>query len=86
MIFHLDDIMEDVYKEFDQIEKSSLNKICKTGLVKMRSHLSKRNELRLSGDRNRIKFFIPMTPEVQSEHASYKLWRKTVKNEETDSK
>lgn len=87
MILTLNDLMEDVYKEFDAVEPKALDKICKHGLLKLRKHLKGSNEMLTKGkDREVMKFFIPMTPENQDAHTGLKLLKQRRKNEEAVTK
>lgn len=64
----LDDLLDEMCKEFPEIERSSIKKICKKGLYDTRKILTRNEELIIQGKGNKeVKFFIPLTPENQAE-------------------
>lgn len=68
MIFEMDDIIDEVCAQFTDIEKSSIKKICRSGLGGINKLMRAGEELYIKmPERKEVKFFIPATPEVQAE-------------------
>jgi len=92
MIINQKDIMEEIYEEYPDITPEALDKICKKGLsgvnATMRSGFELFIKCTVDGKLDEMKFFIPNTPEVQTELSRlnfYKLSKKKETNEATSS-
>lgn len=69
MILGLNDIIDEIYDEFDLIEEKSIDKIIRHGHSEMKKLFSRKNELVIEhSDFTITKFFIPMTPEDHRDH------------------
>lgn len=92
MIIKQKDIMKEIYEEYPDLTKGCLDKICKKGLsgvnMTMRRGFELFIKLIVNKKEDEMKFFIPTSPEIQSEISSinaYKLAQKQKRNEEANS-
>ena len=60
------DVLQELYDEFPEIEKNSIDKICKAGLVGINKLMRQGEELIVQTEGlEEIKFYIPSNPETQ---------------------
>lgn len=64
MKFALNDVFDELCEMYPEVAGSSIRKICKTGLTKIRSYVIKSNNFLIKmGDFSEYIFFRPKTPE-----------------------
>lgn len=85
MIFDIDEVLEELYDEFPEIQPTAIKKICKKGLFGIKKKLTRflDVDLRLE-DRKSVKFFLPSTPEQQRTRIARRLFKRK-QNEESSS-
>jgi hypothetical protein len=67
-MFRMEDVMEELYKEFPEIEEKSINKICHDGLMGILKLARIKEEVSIKTENNEeIKFFVPCTPKAHEE-------------------
>lgn len=64
-MFDIDTILEELYEEFPDVDRKSINKICRHGLSCIRSYTHSGKDVFYSAGTcgQPVKFFIPMTSE-----------------------
>lgn len=76
-MIRIEDFLDELCEEFPEIERDSINKICKKGLFGIRRVLKRREELIIQGeDRKEVKFFFPMAPEYQAELTAWNVTKR----------
>lgn len=66
MIIGFEDLLEEMYEEFPDINEKSIRKICKDGLIKSKTLVRSGRELLIKCPKMvEIKFYIPSTQENQ---------------------
>ena len=79
-MFTMHDVIQEVCNEFPEIEKSSIEKICKTGLSGVNKLMRQREELRIGlDDMEWIKFYIPASQEAQARITKENVGRRRLK-------
>jgi len=66
MILQFEDLLQEMYEEFPDINEHSINKICRDGLIKSKALVKSGRELIIKCPKMiEIKFYIPDTQENQ---------------------
>ncbi len=79
-MFKMSDVIQEVCDEFPEIEKSSIEKICKAGLTGINKFMRSREELLVCLDhRQEIKFYIPASQEAQARITKENVGRNRLK-------
>jgi hypothetical protein len=65
MLFSMDDIMEEMYEDFPDIDRANIKRICRKGIFSLKKLLTSGRELIADGAEAELKFFIPTTPDSQ---------------------
>jgi len=85
MIIVLDDILDEVKKEYPEFTRKSIEQIGKRGFSRINMELKNGNEVLLKGHkREEIKLYKPKDPEIQIQDARRKYYVK--KKKERDAK
>lgn len=81
------ELIDEVHKEFKYIDRRSIEKICKTGLARIRGYTYRGQDVTIiGGEKGTIfKFFIPMTPEDNNLRNGLYLYRKGRLNSKNNS-
>ena len=75
------DVLEELYKEFPEIDEKAIDKICKTGISGINRLMRAGEELIMKCEhREQIKFFIPTSPTIQAEITKKNVMRRRYKN------
>jgi len=86
MIITLEDILDDLEKDYPEITRESLKKICKKGLANVNSLLRNGDEIIMDGPkREEMKFYIPLSPEKQIAKMRKKYYTKKNRNKDANS-
>jgi hypothetical protein len=76
----MSDVIQELCDEFPEIERSSIEKICKTGLSGINKLMRLREELRIDLDEKEwIKFYIPASQEAQARITKENVGRRRLK-------
>jgi hypothetical protein len=62
----MSDVLQELYDEFPEIEKKSIDKICKDGLTSMNKLFRAKEELMIKHNATQVKFFVPCSQERQN--------------------
>ena len=83
-MFDIDTILEELYLEFPDVDRKSINKICRHGLSCIRKYTHSGKDVYYSGGSHGapVKFFIPMTPEDNNLRNGLYLYKKRIKAQE----
>ena len=85
MIVTLEDILDELEKEYPEITRESLKKICKKGLTYVNNYLKSGEEIMLYGAKKKIiKMYKPMSPDEQVKKMRIKYY--VNKKRERDAK
>ncbi len=67
-MFTTDDVIQELYDEFPELEHKAIDKICRDGLIGMLKIMRNKEEIIIKPSTNeKIKFFYPCSPEKNSE-------------------
>jgi hypothetical protein len=65
-MFDMTDVMKEIYDEFPGVDKHSLDKICKDGIVGLLKLMRRKEEVIIKlGTNKEVKFCVPSSPEKQ---------------------
>lgn len=80
MIFSIDDLLEEMYEEFPDVDPKSISRICKKGLFMMKNLFISSRELIVHGPGPELKFFVPTTPDSQYSLTQFNIVKDNIKN------
>ena len=86
MIFRLEDIIEDLYKEFPAVNESDLKKAVKKCFAVLNRILKTDNDFIGQVGNEQFMIFRPTGPDVQQNRAMHSLRKKIKKNEKANDK
>lgn len=74
------DVLEELYKEFPEIDEKAIDKICKTGIAGINKLMRSGEELIIKADnQDPIIFFIPASPKTRAEITRKNVMRRRYK-------
>lgn len=73
MLFSTEDLLEEMYDEFPDVDRKCIDKICRKGMFSLKKLLTSGRELIADGFGPELKFFIPTTPESQHSLTQFNL-------------
>lgn len=79
-MFSMKDVVQELYEEFPEIEPKAIDKICRTGLMSLLKFMRQKEEVIIRTEKQEfIKFYLPMSPEKQSELTTRNILRRKEK-------
>lgn len=86
MLFSMEDIMEEMYEDFPDVDKKSINRICRNGMFSLKKLLSSGRELIADGFGPELKFFIPTSPDSQHSLTQFNLVKDKLNKDDSRAK
>ena len=79
-MFKMTDVLEELYKEFPEIDEKAIDRICKTGISGINKLMRAGEELIMKMDKTeQIKFFRSASPAVQAKITKKNVMRRRYK-------